>query len=262
MSSELAKFAVFAQGLADVAGGMLRAQTTGLTTSAKADKTFVTSLDLQIEAALRERIAASFPAHGVWGEEFEATDTNATWVWTLDPIDGTMAFVAGVPVYSTLIALCRDGAPVLGVMHFPATQQRWVGVHGQPTTLNGHVCKTQAVASLDRAVMSASSPDFFHSPAEKRALVDLRQNCAWGVYGAAALAYGSLAGGRTHLALDAGLKIYDYAAFVPIIEGAGGVITDWQGSALNLHSGSQVLAAASGQLHNVARAALDNISTE
>lgn len=248
--TSLAPLMAFAHTLADEAAGMLAAHVSSpLGTTMKADKTFVTTLDLAIETRLRERITAQFPDHGIWGEEFEVLRPDAEWVWTLDPIDGTMAFVAGMPVYSTLIALCRAGVPVIGVMNFPATGERWAGQAGTVTTRNSKPCHTRSETALPDAIMSASSPDFFVDELEKRALHRFTAATAWRVYGGAAMSHGRLASGRTDLALDAGLKIYDYAPFVPIIEGAGGVITDWQGKGLHLRSGSRIVAAGSKALH-------------
>ena len=245
----------FANGLADEASAMIDAGTLAhLGTSVKADKTFVTALDLEIETRLRNRIEATYPDHGIVGEEFGTVRGNAEWVWTLDPVDGTMAMVTGIPVYSTLIALLHHTVPVLGIMHFPAIRSRWVGVKGKRTTCNGVVCQTRAGGELHDAVQSASSPDFFTTPQEKSALAALTQQTAWRIYGAAALSYGRLAMGRTDVAIDAGLKIYDYAPFVPIVEGAGGVITDWEGRPINLNSGPRVLAAGNMRRHAAALA--------
>jgi inositol-phosphate phosphatase / L-galactose 1-phosphate phosphatase / histidinol-phosphatase len=249
----VSSFLPFAHRLADEADRMICANAdTALSTKTKPDKTFVTALDLKIEEQLRSLINDEHPTHGVWGEEFATTNVDADWVWTLDPIDGTMALVCGIPVYSTLISLCCDGKPVLGIMHFPATRERWVGMQGERTTFNGAVCQSSAAESLAQAIMTASNPDFFKQEAEKCALEAMTKNTAWRVYGSAAMAYGRLASGRTHVALDADLKIYDYAPFVPIIEGAGGVISDWEGNALHLRSGHRVLAAANKALHDLA----------
>ena len=226
----------------------------GLNAVKKLDKTFVTALDQRIECAQREVIAQHFPDHGIWGEEEPGLALHRPWVWTLDPIDGTMAFVCGMQVYSTLVSLCFEGKPVLGIMHFPATGERWVGMQGEVTTLNGQPCQTRPARQLSDAVMSVSSPDFFKTAAQRAALVGLVAQTAWRVYGGAAMSYGRLTSGLIDLSLDAGLHIYDYAAMVPIIEGAGGVITDWQGKHLHLHSGSQVLAASQRDLHTQALA--------
>jgi inositol-phosphate phosphatase / L-galactose 1-phosphate phosphatase / histidinol-phosphatase len=248
--TELTPLTAFANNLADEAAKMLAQHVSSpLGTTMKADKTFVTSLDLAIESRLRELISAAFPDHGIWGEEFAALRPDAEWVWTLDPIDGMMAFVVGMPVYSTLIALCRNGIPVVGIMNFPATGERWTGQSGAVTTLNGSPCRTRSNVALPDAIMSASSPDFFMDDSEKLTLNRVVKSTAWRIYGGAAMSHGQLSSGRTDLALDAGLKIYDYAPFVPIIEGAGGVITDWHGKRLHLRSGSRILAAGSKALH-------------
>jgi inositol-phosphate phosphatase / L-galactose 1-phosphate phosphatase / histidinol-phosphatase len=253
----LAPFIEFAQQLADEAAAMIAAQQgRALETSTKTDKTFVTQLDLAIELKLRGMIRTVYPDHGILGEEFEPHAIDAPYVWSLDPIDGTMALVTGMPVYSTLIALLHHGQPVVGVMHFPATQERWVGAMGQPTLRNGQVCHTRVSTSeqdlLSTAVHSASSPDFFKHPDERRALAALTEQTAWRIYGGAAMSYGRLASGTIDVSIDAGLKLYDYAAFVPIVQGAGGVITDWAGQPLTLHSGSQVLAAGDPRRHAAA----------
>jgi inositol-phosphate phosphatase / L-galactose 1-phosphate phosphatase / histidinol-phosphatase len=120
------------------------------------------------------------------------------------------------------------------------------------TTRNGTDCQVRSTQSLAESVLSASSPDFFYAPVEKQVLHSFVQQSAWRIYGGAAMSYGRLASGRIDIALDAGLKIYDYAPFVPIIQGAGGVITDWEGNALHLRSGGRVLAAANKTLHTQA----------
>lgn len=245
----------FAEQLANEAALMIEArEKTPLAATLKGDKTFVTELDLAIEKRLRERITKRFPEHGILGEEFAPARVDAEWVWTLDPIDGTMAMVTGMPVYSTLIALAHHGVPVIGVMHFPTINTRWIGAAGQPTTCNGVICRARQGGTLHDAIQSASSPDFFKLPTEQRALAALTKQTAWRIYGGSAMSYGRLATGAIDVAIDAGLKVYDYAPFVPIVEGAGGKITDWQGQPLTLHSGSQVLAAGDARRHTAALA--------
>jgi inositol-phosphate phosphatase / L-galactose 1-phosphate phosphatase / histidinol-phosphatase len=224
----------------------------------KPDRTFVTDTDRAVEVRLRELIMKRFPAHGVWGEEFGRHQPDATWQWIIDPIDGTAQFIAGIPVYATLIALARDGVPVIGVMDFPATSERWLGCEGRETTHNGTRCRTRATTSLKGAIMSTSSPDFY-SETERPMLEALRRETGWRLYGGAALSYGQLAAGRTDLACDTKFQVYDFACFVPIIHGAGGVVSDWSGHPLTLASGSQVLAAATPELH---RQALDLVQAQ
>lgn len=239
----------FAHELADAAHAILApAATLRPEVQVKADRSFVTALDARIEAELRTRIGERYPAHGILGEEAGASALDAEVVWILDPIDGTAPFVAGVPVFGTLIALAWRGVPVLGVMHLPVTQQRYVGVGGRPSTMNGTTLRTRSCASLAQAILTTSNPDFL-SADERPALEALRARTAWRIYGGCCLSYGLLAAGRTDVAIDAGFKVYDYAPFRPLIEGAGGVISDWQGRPVTLHSGSQVLAAGDPARH-------------
>lgn len=246
----------FAQTLADVSRAMtLQAMDggAGLGMSVKPDRSFVTATDEAIEVHLRDLIAARFPDHGILGEEGpkDGTGAEAEAVWVLDPIDGTAAFIAGIPVFSTLIAWCLRGRPVVGVMDFPALGLRYVGVRGRATTLNGAPLGCSAKTELSTAFMSASNPDLF-APDEAPVLEALRTETAWRVWGSAALAYGRLAEGRIDLSLDAGFKIWDVAAMVPVVEGAGGTITDWQGQPITLDTGTQVLAAGNAALHAAA----------
>lgn len=215
----------------------------------KPDRSLVTALDHAIEAQLRTRIEHAYPSHGILGEEGDDVRRDAEFVWVLDPIDGTAPFLAGVPVFGTLIALLHRGTPVLGVMDLPATKERWTGAAGHPTRHQGQPCRTRPCATLDDAMLSTSNPDFY-TPAELPALHGLRDRTRWRIYGGCCLAYGLLASGRTDLAIDTKLALHDYAPFVPIIQGAGGVITDWNGDALGLHNPSpRILAAGDPARH-------------
>lgn len=224
------------------------------TVEVKSDRSLVTALDRAIEVRLRSLIEEHHPHHGIYGEEEGHVRLDAEYVWVLDPIDGTAPFIAGVPVFGTLIALLHNGVPVLGVMDFPATRDRWVGVVGRPTLHLGKACRTRDCASLADAMLTASNPDFF-APEELPAFEALRTRTRWRIYGGCCLSYGLLASGRTDLAIDARLKLYDYAPFIPIIEGAGGVITDWDGRALTLDNcGPRILAAGDPRRHGEALA--------
>lgn len=244
----------FAEQLASEARAMLLAGQDARTSAVlKPDRTFVTDLDAAIEARLRSLITQVYPHHGIVGEEEAYRDTDAEWVWILDPIDGTAPFIAGVPVYGTLIALAHRGVPVIGIMDLPVTAERWIGVAGHITTHNGRPVATRPCADLSTAILTASNPDFF-TPHEMPALEALKAQTAWRIYGGCCMAYGLLANGRTDIAIDTRLKIYDYAPFKPIIEGAGGVITDWAGRSIDLHSGPRILAAGDPARHREALA--------
>lgn len=254
--SSLDAWTAFALGLADEAGAMLaKAASARPEVEVKPDRSFVTDLDRAIELRLREMIADRYPGHGVIGEEGgEPVVRELTWV--LDPIDGTAAFIAGMPVYGTLIALMQDDTPILGIIDLPSTSERWVGVAGRPTRHGGRACATRACPALESAILSASNPDFF-SAEELPALEAMRAATAWRIYGGACRAYGLLASGRTDLAIDTRLKLWDYAPYVPIIEGAGGIVTDWQGRRLSMQSGPQLLAAGDPARHREALALVE-----
>ncbi len=244
----------FAERLASEARSMLLSQQEARSTATlKPDRTFVTDLDAAIEARLRTMISDSYPDHGIVGEEDATKAADAEWVWILDPIDGTAPFIAGVPVYGTLIALAHRGVPVVGVMDLPVTAERWVGVAGRPTTHNGVPVATRECADLERAILTASNPDFF-AEVEMPALDALKARTAWRIYGGCCMAYGLLANGRTDVAIDTRLRIYDFAPFKPIIEGAGGIITDWDGRPIDLLSGPRILAAGDPARHREALA--------
>lgn len=250
----LDRLAGFAGALADESRRMLLdvvAQDRAI--EVKPDRSFVTDMDLAIEMRLRELISDAHPDHGVVGEEQDASDPDAEFVWVLDPIDGTAPFIAGMPVFGTLIALMHRGKPVIGVIDHPSGGNRWLGIARRQTLLNGGPCHTRACGDIGSAILSVCNPDFFH-PEEHPALDALREATAWRIYGGACLSFGLLASGRTDVHIDTQFKIHDLAPYAPIIEGAGGVVTDWDGRPLTLSSGPRILAAGDPARH---RDALD-----
>lgn len=247
----------FAQRLADESRRLLGAAAAGPTSvDVKDDNTFVTEVDRAIEARLREIIEESRPHHGVMGEEYGSHGLDADVTWILDPVDGTAPFVAGVPVFGTLIAASRFGKPWIGVLDFPATGDRWVGVHGLFAQRNGAPVRTRRCRDLRAALATCSNPDFFQ-PADYAALARVRQEVRYTLYGASSFAYGSLASGRTDLAVDSGLKTYDIFAPAAVISGAGGVVSQWSGAELGLETDGRFVAAGDPELH---RAALELLS--
>ncbi|PTM39990.1 inositol monophosphatase family protein [Bosea sp. 124] len=249
----------FALQMAAESGAILReAEAVRPDLEVKPDKSFVTALDARIERRLRGMIADRFPAHGVIGEEEVPSDIDADLVWVLDPIDGTAAFIAGMPVYGTLIALMREGEPILGIIDHPITGERWLGIKGRQTLYNGEPCRTRSCGGLGEAIMSASNPDFFDDE-EQPALGAMRDATAWRIWGGACMSYGRIASGRIDVALDTRLKLWDFAPFRPIIEGAGGVITDWQGAPITQATGQRILVAGDPARHREALALVESV---
>jgi histidinol-phosphatase len=247
-----------ANALADASGVVARRYfRRKLMIEAKPDHTPVTIADREAEQAMRDLIAARFPADGILGEEFGTARADAARVWVLDPIDGTKSFIAGIPLFGTLIALIENGAPVLGIIDQPILKERWLGVTGQPTRLNGGPVTSRPCAALGDALLYATSPDMFG--ADLPAFTRLKDAVKATRFGADCYAYAQLASGFIDLVVEADLKPYDYCALVPVIEGAGGIITDWRGAPLGLHSDGGVIAAGDASLAAAARARLTAI---
>lgn len=245
----------FAGTLADAAGAVIRRYfRTRVEIDDKSDASPVTIADREAEAAMRALIMERFPAHGIFGEEHGRHQENAAFVWVLDPIDGTKAFITGKPSFGVLIALVRDGVPVLGVIDQPVIGERWLGVAGQGTTLNGAPARVRACTDLAQAYLYATGPEMFGDGGDAAAWNRLAGRVKQPRYGADCYAYGLLASGFVDLVVEAQLKPYDYCALVPVVEGAGGVMTDWQGGRLGLGSDGRVVAAGDARMH---RAALD-----
>ncbi|MEM7746214.1 MAG: inositol monophosphatase family protein [Pseudomonadota bacterium] len=243
------RLVTFAERLADESRSILQ-EVSGMTPAVdiKADQSYVTETDRRIETRLREMIEAEYPEHGIMGEEHGSRDLDAEFVWVLDPIDGTAPFVAGIPVYGTLIGLARQASPWLGIIDHPATSDRWVGVSGEWATRNGERVHTRPCADFEPALMTNSNPDFF-SPPERAAFDALRARVRYTQYGGSCYAYGVLASGRTDLAVDGGLDPFDIFAPAAVVEGAGGVITDWSGERFTLDWRGLVLASGDAELH-------------
>jgi histidinol phosphatase-like enzyme (inositol monophosphatase family) len=219
----------------------------------KPDASPVTVADREGESAMRRIIEAAHPDHGIVGEEHGTVRPDAEYVWVLDPIDGTKQFISGKPTFGCLIGLVRRGRPVLGVIDMPAIQERWIGAAGR-ATLFSHAhselpAATRACPRLDAATLCATSPGMFDDAADNAAFERLRARAKLTLYGGDCHNYGLLAAGYLDLVCEAGLSYYDFAALVPVVEGAGGVITDWAGRPLGPDSDGRVLAAGDPALH-------------
>jgi inositol-phosphate phosphatase / L-galactose 1-phosphate phosphatase / histidinol-phosphatase len=249
-------FLALAAELADAAGSAIRPRfRQNISVDDKPDLSPVTAADRAAEQAMRRLIAARFPEHGIIGEEFGRERDDAEFVWVLDPIDGTKSFISGVPLFGTLIALARAGRPILGVIDQPILRERWVGAIGRPTTFNGKPIRCRPCPALEAATVFSTSPDMFKGP---DAVAHGRVAAAAKLvrFGADCYAYGLLAHGFIDLVIEASLKPYDFSAMVPVVDGAGGVATDWQGRPLGLSSDGRVLVAGDARAHREALAFL------
>jgi len=243
----------FADRLADAAGAVARRYfRQKLAVDDKADTSPVTVADREAEAAMRALIAAEYPEHGIFGEEHGAERIDAELVWVLDPIDGTKSFISGVPLFGTLIALLHRGWPVLGIIDQPISHERWHGLAGHPSTLNGAPIRTRGCERLAAATLFAGSPDQFRGSKDEAAYRRLVGSVKLTRYNGDCYAYGLLAAGFIDVVCEAGLKPYDFCAVLPVIEGAGGIMTGWDGKKLRLDSGGHVVAAGDRRAHEAA----------
>ncbi|MCP5386206.1 MAG: histidinol-phosphatase [Novosphingobium sp.] len=233
-----------ANRLADAArGAILPHFRTPLPSERKADRTPVTLADRAAEEAMRAILAAEVPEDAVFGEEFGASNGSSGRTWVLDPIDGTTAFLAGRPIFGTLIALVVEGWPVLGVIDQPVLGERWLGATGRATTLNGDTVRTRGCPSLGEAALATTGPHYFddHDGEHFMALA-ARTDHKRMVMGGDCYNYAMLASGFIDVVCEANLKLHDYAALIPVVEGAGGLMADWNGEPLHAASSGHVLA--------------------
>ena len=229
---DLTPYRTFLTELALKSGDFLRPHffNPALAVEFKSDASPVTAADKGAEQLLRELILKKFPAHGIIGEEFDNVNAGAEFTWVLDPIDGTKSFITGVPLWGTLIALLHNGQPVLGAIHQPILNQLMIG-DGKTTTLNDRPVRVRDCTLLDHATLLTSdplNPAKYQNGAAYDALAKrVRLVRTWGdCYG-----YLLLASGRADIALDPIMNPWDIAALVPVVRGAGGIITDWEGGA-------------------------------
>jgi len=240
-------FIQLAQELAQASGEIIRKYfRSNLNIETKLDQTPVTIADREAELIMRQMIQSRFPDHGILGEEFEQVNPNAGYQWVLDPIDGTKTFVSGTYLFGTLIALLRDGRPLIGVINNPVTDQLLVG-DGQTTWLNGDPVKVRNCPSIEQATLLVTSPLNVERYRDIVAFNDLvhkvRLYRTWGdCHG-----YYLVATGYADIMVDPVMHIWDVAALIPIIEGAGGKITDYSGG--DPMSGAGAIATA-GPLHD------------
>ena len=224
----------------------------------------VTAADRAAEHAMRQLIEVRYPTHGIYGEEFGVVRVDdAEFVWVLDPIDGTKAFITGKPTWGILVAcLCR-GVPVVGVIDQCVLKERWVGVQGRPTTFNGQaICVDGSVTKLKDATVYTTTPDMFRKGEELEKFETIRKNSLRILYGCDCYAYALVASGfGADAVIEADLGLHDYCAIVPVMEGAGGVISDWRGKTLTLQhhddSKGRVVACSNVNLHSEMLEVLD-----
>ena len=214
----------------------------------KQDNSPVTIADQETEQFIRESLQSQFPDHAIFGEEFGRETTNSEFEWIIDPIDGTRSFVSGMPLYGMLLALIRNNQPQFGIIRMPELDEVYVG-DGQTATLNqSQTLQCSSITSIDEAIIYINegekinqvNPALFKNLSECGRVMRLGYDC---------YPHALLAAGKVDAVIDFDLKPYDYYSLIPVIEGAGGIITDWTGGKLSMESRGDVVSAATGALH-------------
>ena len=260
MSGDLSAIADFAARMTREAGAVaLRRFRGDFEVENKGDNTAVTRADRECEERMREMIGRAYPSHGIVGEEFGAEPKSETWV--LDPIDGTLSFITGSPLFSVLAAFLRDGAPVAGVVHLPALGDTWSGICApgdSSATLNGKPCRVSGLRDFGRAICAATTVGWQSGAADDK-MRKLLSAASRHRLGGDGFNYGCVASGFADLAADYDMSPYDYLAPAALISAAGGKMTDWRGEALTLESGkTEVIAACSEEVHRGGLEALNS----
>jgi histidinol phosphatase-like enzyme (inositol monophosphatase family) len=212
----------------------------------------VTEADRAAETVIRHKIRERFPSHGILGEEFEAERLDAEYIWVIDPIDGTRAFICGLPTWGTLIGLKRHGTPVLGVMNQPYTGEMFIG-DGKQAQIKGprgtRALRTSRCEALATAKLMTTDPRLFKDD-DAATYARIESGVKLTRYGTDCYAYAMLAAGQVDLVIEAGLQAYDIVGLIPVIEGAGGIVTTWEGGPAS--EGGRIVAAATPALHKAA----------
>ncbi|MEL4897746.1 inositol monophosphatase family protein [Crocosphaera sp. Alani8] len=253
-----------ANKLADVSGDIIKKhfRQSNLPSETKINEisSIVTIADRLAENVMVDLIKKECPDDGIIREEGENIDSKNGHAWVLDPIDGTSSFVKGLPIFGTLIGLVDldNNLPLLGCVNQPILQERCLGIRGKATTFNQQTINNPYVNNYDyplkEACLTSTTPLMFITPRQQEIASRLQKVCSRTAFGGDCYNYVSLAMGWTAMpmiVLESDLKYYDFCALIPIIEGVGGMITDWQGNALNSHS-TEVLAASNPNLHQQA----------
>lgn len=256
MGSEFDGRLKFAHFLADAAGKVIRPyfrrRIEIVDKNADKDAFFdpVTKADREAEAALIKLIREEFPDDAILGEEFGDTAGTNDYRWVLDPLDGTRAFISGQPMWGTLIALERAGERVFGILDQPFLRERFVGTRNRTLFYSGEgetELRTRPCAALKEAVISTTHPGAHFDSVDRAIFNSVESNAKLSRYGGDCYAYGLVAMGFIDVVMESNLRHWDFAAIVPIVEGAGGVVSDWDGCPLS--DGGSILAAGDSRVH-------------
>lgn len=249
--SEISSYLKFAKGLANLSERIINKHSLQkIKVNFKFDKSPVTKIDKEIEKSFRSLIQKKYPNHGIYGEEYANKKINSSYVWVIDPIDGTKNFINGNGCFGTLISLCREGLPLFGIINSPQLKKRWIGIRDNGAYCNGEKMKKYAInLPLKDLFFSTSGMTAYKSISKNKKYNDLVRKTQYVTLGGDCVQYGLLAEKRIPLVVESFLKPFDYLPLVNVIEETGGVITDWRGKALDFKSNGDVVACVSKKAH-------------
>ena len=222
---------------------------TTLNVDRKEDKSPVTIADKEVELKIREIIKNNYPHHGILGEEFDQKNIESEYIWVIDPIYGTRSFIAGHKDFGTLIALVYNNKPILGIINCPMHNERWIGITNKETTMNNKVVKTSNIKFINESYFCTSGL-YLEDIHFKKSCDKIINKSKYYRLGGDCYMYGMIASGLIEIVLEDTLKTHDYMALIPVIEGAGGVVTDKYGSPVTINSDGSIVASANKSLHN------------
>ena len=253
MNTTHKEFLGFAENFLDKSSKILVKKFNGkFSEEEKIDGSFVTEIDKEIEGLFINSLKKSFPKHGLIGEEFGELNVTSEFLWVIDPLDGTHSFISGKPLFGTLICLIINNRPSLGMIDIPVLAERWVGGEQSGITFNKKKCpKFSGNKSLSNSIVSSTSLLMFEKYYYEK-LKKIYKKSKFPIFGTDCYAYGLMLNGKIDLIIEANMKPWDFLAQVPLIKGAGGFITDWDGKELNLNSNGRVIASSSKKCYQEA----------
>ncbi len=250
MNSNLKELVSFSNFLADESEKVIKKYfRTPLNIDSKEDKSPVTLADKEVELKIRELINKKYPSHGILGEEFDPQNIDSEFLWVIDPIDGTRSFIAGHKDFGTLIALVHKSKPIIGIINCPIHNERWIGIINEKTTMNDKAVKTSNTSSLNKSYFCTSGL-YLENDHFKKSCDKIIKQAKYYRLGGDCYMYGMIASGLIEIVLEDTLKTHDYMALIPVIEGAGGIVTDKHGNSVTINSEGSILATANKTLHN------------
>ena len=250
MISNIEELVSFSNHLADESEKVIKKYfRKSLLVDSKDDESPVTIADQETELKIRELIENKYPEHGILGEEFDKKNIDSEYLWVIDPIDGTRSFIAGHKDFGTLIALLHNKKPIIGIINCPLHQERWVGVEGEKTKMNKQEVKTSSNQILNKSYLSTTGLYMFENDNFKKGFEKIIKKTKYHRFGGDCYNYGMLSSGYIDIVIENTLKAHDYMALIPVIEGAGGKITDKYGKVIDLNSDGSVVVSANNKLH-------------